>query len=505
MSTESNNVVAQAFQDWEDASGIDFEKLGDAGNTVWPNEDGITQMLIADPTLLGGASALTQRFIGTGSVVETDVGFQSSLMGGSNDEFKLSIARHEIGHMLGLQHVEKSTSLMFSTILLGTAKPIDQGSLDGITFLYGEPAGIRNLNAAYHDTLGTGIRSQPADNRVTLLAFNPGNDEIYAQSDAVWRSLDGGKSWIEIAAPVAPLASGVAVTTDGRIWEYPSSPPITNYRSAPDDPKTLYGTDQFVVYRSTDSGETWTFLSATPFVNFVGSFVIQNAQTVFIATNLGVYKTIDSGDNWIQLSVGLPEDSATAGALAQDPSQPATMYASSTGGVFKTSNGGINWSKVGVGLGATSVTDLTIDAQGKAYAVTGVGAFVLSDDGETWEQLNEDLGTYQVYELLVDPQDTRLILVATRDGIFRSEDRGASFTQVFPVMDPAIVLGASSPAFGDVEVGKTGSASIDITNDGLGALVISSIATDVTGLNLSESPVTIQPGETATVTLRPMA
>jgi hypothetical protein len=169
MSTDGNNVFAQAFQDWEDVTGIDFDRQNDAENGVWPNEDSITQMLIADPLLLGKAQARAQRFIRvvadgellhniTRSVVsETDIGFQYSLMGGSNDANKLSIARHEIGHLLGLQHVKGSGSLMFATTLTGTSIPIDQGSLDGITFLYGDAASIRNLTAAYFDTLGTGI------------------------------------------------------------------------------------------------------------------------------------------------------------------------------------------------------------------------------------------------------------------------------------------------------------------------------------------------------------
>jgi hypothetical protein len=80
-------------------------------------------------------------------------------------------------------------------------------------------------------------------------------------------------------------------------------------------------------------------------------------------------------------------------------------------------------------------------------------------------------------------------------------DRGDTFTQVFPGMNPVITLGTSSLTFGDIEVGKTGSASVSITNDGPGPLVISSIATDVPGLTLADTPVTIAPGETSSVVL----
>lgn len=96
---------------------------------------------------------------------------------------------------------------------------------------------------------------------------------------------------------------------------------------------------------------------------------------------------------------------------------------------------------------------------------------MLSTDGETRKQLNTDLGTFEVNGLLVDPQDTRQILVPIRNGIFRSMDRGDAFTQVFPGLNPVITLGTSSLTFCNIEVGKTGSASVAITNGGPGPLL----------------------------------
>jgi hypothetical protein len=191
----------------------------------------MSQMLIADPLDLGGAQAKTQRYVRLGynvplgggdvirvppSVNETDIGFDPNLMAGSNDAFKVSIIRHEIGHLLGLQHVEKSNSLMFATILSGSATPIDQGSLDGITFLYGEPEDLRNLTVAYLDTLGSGIRVTDefgvvihAENAVFEMAYSPGGESVYARAElGAWKSADGGacdfSSWPLCVVAVGP-------------------------------------------------------------------------------------------------------------------------------------------------------------------------------------------------------------------------------------------------------------------------------------------------------------
>jgi len=486
MSPSANTIVAQAFQDWEEATGIDFEKRGDSDSAIWPNEDGTSQMLVADPSDLQGAQALTQRFLDQASkVVETDIGFDPNLMAGSNDGFKVSVIRHEIGHLLGLQHVEKSNSLMFATILSGSAKSIDQGSLDGIEFLYGEPEGLRNLTVAYQDTLGTGVRTTPAENAAFEMAYSPDRESIYASTAlGTWNSVDGGTSWAKADLILVEGATGVP---------FEGGVPVTNYRPAPDDPATLYGTTNLVVHRSDNGGSTWTFLGGTPFVSSIDAFVIQSATTVFIGTNLGVYKTIDSGDNWVQLNNGLPED-ILIGALALDPAQTATMFVGGIGGVYKTTNGGINWSKVGVGLGATSVSHITLDSQGIVYAVSDIGAFKLSSDESTWEPVNSELGTYQVYDLLVDPVATRNVLVATRDGIFHSTDRGITFTQVFPFDAPAIVVPQEGLTLGDFEVGQTATRTLVIDNTGPGPLVIARVETDVDGMSVPDTPVTIQPG-----------
>ena len=94
------------------------------------------------------------------------------------------------------------------------------------------------MTAAYFDTLGTGIGRIFLQTGVSQLAFSPGKDEIYAKnekkhtsgstiSELIFRSQDGGETWLEIAALIAPLASGIASTEDGRIWSYPASPTVT--------------------------------------------------------------------------------------------------------------------------------------------------------------------------------------------------------------------------------------------------------------------------------------
>lgn len=513
MSTAGNNVVTQAFQDWEDATGIDFVRMGDFDNAIWPKQDGTSQMLIADPSDLGGAQGLTQRFLTGGtspSVIETDIGFDPNLMAGSNEAFQISIARHEIGHLLGLQHVDKQNSLMFATILTGAAKAIDQGSLDGITFLYGDPLSMRNLVQAYADTLGTGIQRALAENAGVSLAQVPGRPgEVFAAIGEIsnqsflptgnaWYSADGGNAWVrQENVSMEHVVGGVARLEGGSWFGLDNAPPVRNYTPAPDDGQVLYGSTDFVVYRSDDAGINWTFLGGTPFVSSISGLLVLNAKTVFIGTNLGVYKTVDSGENWVALNEGMP-DGFEAEALANAPGSLAILYAGGIGGVFKSGNGGIAWSRLGSGLGATRVHKLRVGGDGSIYAVSDIGAFKLSSDEATWERLG-DLPSYGVNDLLVDADDPTILYAATRDGILRSTNSGASFTQVFPTEDPIVVLPSLDYKTGDIEVGKATAVLVDVRNDGTGPLVIDRILSDVPGIVLPPLPITVAAGTTGSL------
>jgi len=141
-------------------------------------------------------------------------------------------------------------------------------------------------------------------------------------------------------------------------------------------------------------------------------------------------------------------------ALLVDPHDPQVMYAGAvSGGVWKTTNGGASWSTVTDLLPNIAVNSLAFDPadsrviyagtgegyfrediRGTALPIRGNGIFVTRDAGATWQQLPSTNGEdfYFVNDLAVSNHDSRRVYAATRKGVFRSLDGGATWTRVLP-------------------------------------------------------------------------
>ena len=83
--------------------------------------------------------------------------------------------------------------------------------------------------------------------------------------------------------------------------------------------------------------------------------------TLYAGTFGGLFKSTDSGATWSAINNGLTSTSVPA--LAIDPITPSTLYAGTDGdeGVFKSSDSGATWSAINNGLTNTFVPALAID------------------------------------------------------------------------------------------------------------------------------------------------
>ena len=115
--------------------------------------------------------------------------------------------------------------------------------------------------------------------------------------------------------------------------------------------------------------------------------------------------------------------------LEQAPSAPATLYTLSLGGlVFASADGGASWHRRSPGDQETSIMDLVVDpfdAQ-VVYARTG-GSEILRtvDGGVRWSDVRP-FGALAVPA--VDPEHPGVLYAGTSDGLYRSEDRGDTWS-----------------------------------------------------------------------------
>jgi len=292
-------------------------------------------------------------------------------------------------------------------------------------------------------------------------------DIVYASAatGGVFKSTDGGASWMPIADALPNLNAGdlaVDPNNPSTIW-LGTGEPNGGHNNFPGNG----------LYRSTDGGANWTFIGLGGTAS-IGRIVVDptDSQRVFVAAQgsyfapnpeRGLYRTLDGGTTWQNvLSVS---DSTGVTDVVIDPTNPNRMLAATwervrrpnggthlfgpTSGIWRSLNGGDTWTKLGAANGlpnpATQPTGriglaLCGADPNVAYAVITngnnvIGLWKSTDFGTNWINNDTDLeiqaggGGFSWYfsQVRVSPDDCNQVY-ALDVTFFRSDDSGVNFT-----------------------------------------------------------------------------
>jgi photosystem II stability/assembly factor-like uncharacterized protein len=154
----------------------------------------------------------------------------------------------------------------------------------------------------------------------------------------------------------------------------------------PTTPTTLYAGAGSRVYKSTDSGGTWTSVAcgATSSTLAVDP---TDSNLVYLGGGMGITRSSNAGQHWTHSG-----PTVLVKAIAADPTTPGTVYVGSVAGapaVSKSTDSGATWFSVEAGLTNTGVEALGIDPtnHGVLYAGTARGIFKTADEGATWRPI----------------------------------------------------------------------------------------------------------------------
>jgi len=238
-----------------------------------------------------------------------------------------------------------------------------------------------------------------------------------------WKNTDDGGLWISQDA--------------GRTWqETPpfKGQPVQALAQAPSDASILFAGTLQGVYRSGDSGATWTQISppGSHEIHEIESLAVDpaNPNIVYAGTWHLPWKTTDGGKTWRNIKQGIIEDSDVF-SIVVDPDHPRIVYLSACSGIYKSQNGGLLFHKIhGIPDEARRTRVLMQDPVNRqiVYAGTTEGLYKTVNAGKTFERMTgSDVVVNDVY---VDPGDSNRVLLATdRGGVLVSQDAGATFTQ----------------------------------------------------------------------------
>jgi len=284
--------------------------------------------------------------------------------------------------------------------------------------------------------------------------------------NGIWISKNSGDDWERIESPTMPVN-------------------VDSLAMDPRNTNTYYAGTWWRAYKSTDSGKNWRLIR-DGMIDDSDVFAVtvdpRDATHIVASACSGIYESFNSGERWAKIN-GIPGDSRRTYAILQHPSIPGTIYAATNQGFWMTANGGKSWllttsrdlmvtsvavSKdapnrifIGTSLYGVMVSDdggknwrqsnsnftsrftyaITpdIERSNRVYALTknvgaGGGFFFISNDlGQTWQpSINLDVNRVSPYAILQDRVDPNIIYLGTNVGVFRSPDRGMTWTLFAP-------------------------------------------------------------------------
>jgi photosystem II stability/assembly factor-like uncharacterized protein len=140
-------------------------------------------------------------------------------------------------------------------------------------------------------------------------------------------------------------------------------------------------------------------------------------------------------------------------ALAIDPRDADRVWlGTSDGQIFRSTDGGTVWRRIRPGVKAPGfvITVLLFDKEkpGVIYAgmkplldltdqTTGGGVYMSDDDGQSWSML-EGMRGRSVRNMAQSSKDPNDLVVAARDGVYRTTDRGRTWERITPSNDPEL-------------------------------------------------------------------
>ncbi|MFH1862028.1 MAG: matrixin family metalloprotease [bacterium] len=144
----------------------------------------------------GGALATTYMWGSGGNMSEADVVFWDSWNWDSGfpsyNEFDVqSVATHELGHVLGLDHTPISAAIMYYAIGYGQIKrTLHQDDIDGITYIYG-PMGGNLLSNDIYPTSSVNLPGTGGNIYYELYVYNNTSQQVIFDAWS-WYELSGG-------------------------------------------------------------------------------------------------------------------------------------------------------------------------------------------------------------------------------------------------------------------------------------------------------------------------
>jgi photosystem II stability/assembly factor-like uncharacterized protein len=285
--------------------------------------------------------------------------------------------------------------------------------------------------------------------------------------------------------PPRPLADATATLVDTALWnglEWRNIGPanmsgrVADVEGVPGNPNVVYvGSASGGIWKTVNGGITWKPIFDSQPIASIGDIALEpgNPDVIYVGTGEskprnsasygnGVYKSTDGGQTW--RNIGLT-NSERISRIIVSPSDPRVVYAGVLGhvygpnaerGVYRSMNSGETWERVLYIDDRHGVAEMAMDPQNPNILYAGMwrferkpwthlsgseqgGVFKSVDGGRTWAKLTKGLpkllGRIAVQAAPSNPNVVYVLAESNEGTLFRSDDRGETFTNVYKAVD----------------------------------------------------------------------
>ena len=262
-----------------------------------------------------------------------------------------------------------------------------------------------------------------------------------AYGDGLYKSEDNGRSWKNVGLKASEHISKIVIDPTNSDVVY----------VAAQGPLWSAGGDRGL-YKTTDGGKTWeqvlkisdntgvTDVQLDPRnPRIVIATAYQRRRHFFTLIDGGpesaIHRSTDGGKTWTKVITGLPSEELGRIGIAISPVNPDIVYANveaanRKGGIYRSSDNGVTWEKRSdYNQGSMYYGAIYCDPVDVNRVYIPDVIFQVSDDGgKSLHALGQRSMHVDNHALWVDPKNTDHLLVGNDGGLYRSWDRGGTWT-----------------------------------------------------------------------------
>jgi photosystem II stability/assembly factor-like uncharacterized protein len=251
--------------------------------------------------------------------------------------------------------------------------------------------------------------------------------------NGIYRSVDSGETW-------TPLPTQ-------------NTPGLVHVESLAIDPRNsniIYAGTWYLPYKSTDGGQTWRIIK-NGIIDDSDIFAInldpRNPDHIIASACSGIYETRDAGDSWHKVQ-GIPSQSRRTRAIVQHPTIPGLVFAGTTEGFWRSAKGGDNNSWMVTTSRQLEINSITVHPRNPDTIFIGTnnyGVMVSRDGGKNFVPTNSGFSGRFVNTIVADRETNNRIYATTINTttgggfFFVSNDGGASWQPSMRNMPPRLI------------------------------------------------------------------